>query len=174
MRYNEDNSDRSGSVIEIITNKPGFFNKWALYTVLIALTLLFWALSFVSYPETAGITCSLKRVSKIVTPLSNELYLEMAVSKNTPNRITIGETVQLGINKLLYAGSSNFMGIINSVDKTKCIDSLILIVKVSHVMIQNQKEIDLATRNKSLRISMKVNQNVLEVFYYNLLKGIER
>jgi len=175
MRYNENNSDRSRLVIEIITNKPSFFNKWALYTILIVLALLFWSLSFVNYPETVGITCSLKRVSKIVTPVSNEFYLEMSVSKNTSNRITVGETVQLNINKLLYAGSLNFTGIINSVNKTKCVDSLILIVKVPHVMIQHQKEIDLATRNKSLQISMKVNQSMLEVFCYScLLKGIER
>jgi len=92
---NKNNVERSAVVIRIITRKPGFAEKWALWLVLIVLIILFWGLSFIILPVTIKATGSINSIFSLTNKSGTNYYAEVFMPGGNPLNIMPGQMVQL-------------------------------------------------------------------------------
>ena len=162
---NENTFERSAVVNHIITRKPGFIEKWALWIILILLIVLFWSSSLIKYPITTKIT------GNVDTILYNKpgvgFLAKLTIPGSYPDTINSGQKVQLSFYRHDKT-PINVQGYIHSLLKSADKKQLSIIVEHS----PNFK-LSIA-KNSSVVISITSKKHtVMQMFYRTVTNGIK-
>jgi len=174
LKYmNENNFERSEVVIRIITRKPGFAEKWALWLVLIVLIILFWGSSFIKYPVTIKTIGRIDSVFCLTDKFGKNYYAEVSIPGGNPHDIVKGQTVQLSYLKSdqnkVYVHSR-----IQSCLKLKNSKILKITINLTNGSITNKNKKTVIAEHSPVEVLIKSeNYTVMQMFCNMVLKGIK-